>query len=381
MMLSDNYFGGVTMLLGVDYYPEQWEAERLEEDLDGIVELGCNVIRIGEFAWHVMEPEEGRFDFSFFDRVIKKAGERGLSIIFGTPTAAPPAWLAHRYPDVLSGAGSWILTLVYPIASMIVGIYLIKVVTDFPDASVDVSICMAVVLFTDLMSIFLANYLERQQIDIRNSIILRSSVKSELENVHTWQEAYAQQRKMTHEFNNQLAVIKGMLEQGNGLEGVLDYINQIQKFPDSSKHLVNTRRPAADVVINQKIYVASSKSIDFRVQLDDLSSVKLPDYALVVVLANIIDNAIEAADRVKNDEERKAFLKIKVTDGVTFINIENYTASPVLIKNNTVITSKGDKTKHGYGLLNVSSIVAQYGGFYTLRYDEGRSKFVVSIQI
>lgn len=102
MMLSDNYFGGVTMLLGVDYYPEQWEAERLEEDLDGIVELGCNVIRIGEFAWHVMEPEEGRFDFSFFDRVIKKAGERGLSIIFGTPTAAPPAWLAHRYPDVLS---------------------------------------------------------------------------------------------------------------------------------------------------------------------------------------------------------------------------------------------------------------------------------------
>ena len=96
MMLSDNYFGGVTMLLGVDCYPEQWEAERLEEDLDGIVELGCNVIRIGEFAWHDMEPEEGRFDFSFFDRVIKKAGERGLSIIFGTPTAAPPAWLAHR---------------------------------------------------------------------------------------------------------------------------------------------------------------------------------------------------------------------------------------------------------------------------------------------
>lgn len=290
-------------------------------------------------------------------------------------------WIRHHFNAVYTGASSWIRTLVYPIASMIVGIYLIKVVTDFPDASVDVSICMAVVLFTDLMSIFLVNYLERQQIDIRNSIILKSSVKSELENVHTWQEAYAQQRKMTHEFNNQLAVIKGMLEQGNGLEGVLDYINQIQKFPDSSKHLVNTRRPAADVVINQKIYVASSKSIDFRVQLDDLSSVKLPDYALVVVLANIIDNAIEAADRVKNDEERKAFLKIKVTDGVTFINIENYTASPVLIKNNTVITSKGDKTKHGYGLLNVSSIVAQYGGFYTLRYDEGRSKFVVSIQI
>lgn len=90
------------MYVGVDYYPEQWEPGMLEEDLDRIVELGCNVIRIGEFAWHLMEPEEGRYDFSFFDRVIAAAGKRGLSVIFGTPTAAPPAWLAHAHPDILS---------------------------------------------------------------------------------------------------------------------------------------------------------------------------------------------------------------------------------------------------------------------------------------
>lgn len=89
------------MFLGVDYYPEQWEPSLLEEDLDRIVELGCNVIRIGEFAWRIMEPEEGRYDFSFFDRVIEKAAERGLDIIFGTPTAAPPAWLVRKYDDVL----------------------------------------------------------------------------------------------------------------------------------------------------------------------------------------------------------------------------------------------------------------------------------------
>lgn len=89
------------MFLGVDYYPEQWEPSLLEEDLDRIAELGCNVIRIGEFAWHLVEPEEGHYDFSFFDRVIEKAGERGLDVIFGTPTAAPPAWLVRKYEDVL----------------------------------------------------------------------------------------------------------------------------------------------------------------------------------------------------------------------------------------------------------------------------------------
>lgn len=90
------------MLLGVDYYPEQWDSAIMEADMDRILELGCNVIRIGEFAWHQMEPEEGKFDFSYFDGVIDMAKKKGLQIIFGTPTATPPAWLIHKHPDILS---------------------------------------------------------------------------------------------------------------------------------------------------------------------------------------------------------------------------------------------------------------------------------------
>lgn len=90
------------MWLGVDYYPEQWDASMLEQDLDTIVELGCNVIRIAEFSWHLMEKKEGQYDFSYFDRVIEKAKEKGLKVIMGTPTATIPAWLAKKYPDILS---------------------------------------------------------------------------------------------------------------------------------------------------------------------------------------------------------------------------------------------------------------------------------------
>ncbi len=90
------------MLLGVDYYPEQWEDSMLDADLDTIVELGCNVIRIAEFSWHRMERREGEYDFSYFDNVIAKAKERDLKVIMGTPTAAIPAWLAKKYPDIIS---------------------------------------------------------------------------------------------------------------------------------------------------------------------------------------------------------------------------------------------------------------------------------------
>lgn len=90
------------MWLGVDYYPEQWERSMMEADMDTILELGGNVIRIGEFAWHLMEKKEGEFDFSFFDEVIATAKKKGLGVIMGTPTATIPAWLAKKYPDILS---------------------------------------------------------------------------------------------------------------------------------------------------------------------------------------------------------------------------------------------------------------------------------------
>ena len=90
------------MYLGVDYYPEQWDEKMIDEDLENILELGSNVIRIGEFAWHIMERFEGEYDFSYFDKVIEKAKNKGLKVIFGTPTATMPAWLAKKHPDVLS---------------------------------------------------------------------------------------------------------------------------------------------------------------------------------------------------------------------------------------------------------------------------------------
>lgn len=90
------------MYLGVDYYPEHWDENMLTEDLDRIVEIGANTIRIGEFAWHMMEQEESKFDFSFFDNVINEARKRELHVIFGTPTATFPAWLKEKYPSILS---------------------------------------------------------------------------------------------------------------------------------------------------------------------------------------------------------------------------------------------------------------------------------------
>lgn len=90
------------MYFGVDYYPEHWPKDWMDSDLASIQALGANTIRIGEFAWHLMEHVEGQYDFTFFDQVIEKAKAHQLKVIFGTPTATFPAWLAKKHPEILA---------------------------------------------------------------------------------------------------------------------------------------------------------------------------------------------------------------------------------------------------------------------------------------
>src|SRR5580693_7644345 len=90
-----------SFLYGVVYYPEQWPEERWESDLARIAQTGMNVVRMGEGAWSVWEPEEGRYDFAMFDRALALCEKHDLKAIMGTPTYTPPAWLTENYPEVL----------------------------------------------------------------------------------------------------------------------------------------------------------------------------------------------------------------------------------------------------------------------------------------
>ena len=89
-----------SFLYGVVYYPEQWPDARWDSDLARIAQTGMNVVRMGEGAWSVWEPEEGHYDFALFDRALELCLRHGLKAIMGTPTYTPPAWLTERYPEV-----------------------------------------------------------------------------------------------------------------------------------------------------------------------------------------------------------------------------------------------------------------------------------------
>jgi beta-galactosidase len=93
--------GHNAILLGTDWYPEQWPESRWEEDLRLMEAAHIHVVRIAEFSWSRLEPSENHFDFDWLERAIDLAARHGIVSVLGTPTAAPPAWLTHKYPDTL----------------------------------------------------------------------------------------------------------------------------------------------------------------------------------------------------------------------------------------------------------------------------------------
>jgi len=88
------------MIFGTDYYPEHWPETRWDEDLRLMKEAGLDTIRIAEFAWSIMEPEEGIFDFGWLDRIVSLAESYSMKIVMCTPTAAPPKWLMDKHPEI-----------------------------------------------------------------------------------------------------------------------------------------------------------------------------------------------------------------------------------------------------------------------------------------
>jgi beta-galactosidase len=84
---------------GGDYNPEQWPRATWLEDIELMKQAGINLVSVAIFAWGILEPREGEYDFSQLDDIITLLHEAGIDVDLATPTAAPPAWFWKKYPD------------------------------------------------------------------------------------------------------------------------------------------------------------------------------------------------------------------------------------------------------------------------------------------
>lgn len=90
-----------TVLYGAAYYPEYMPYERTDEDIALMKKAGISVVRVGESTWGLWEPEDGRFEYVWMDKVIEKLHAAGIRVVLGTPTYSIPAWLYKKHPEIV----------------------------------------------------------------------------------------------------------------------------------------------------------------------------------------------------------------------------------------------------------------------------------------
>ncbi|HVM60068.1 MAG TPA: beta-galactosidase [Verrucomicrobiae bacterium] len=90
-------------LHGGDYNPDQWLRlpAVLNEDRRLMKLAHCNAMTVGVFSWAALEPEEGRFAFDWLDRTMDDLAANRMFAVLATPSGARPAWMSHKYPEVL----------------------------------------------------------------------------------------------------------------------------------------------------------------------------------------------------------------------------------------------------------------------------------------
>jgi beta-galactosidase len=86
---------------GGDFNPEQWPDETLEEDLRLMAEAGVSFVSLAIFSWALLEPEPGRYELAWLDRVMDAMAGAGIAVDLATGTASPPPWWSRAHPDSL----------------------------------------------------------------------------------------------------------------------------------------------------------------------------------------------------------------------------------------------------------------------------------------
>lgn len=214
---------------------------------------------------------------------------------------------------------------------------------------------------------------DSQELDL---LFLRQRMELQTESIQALERNYRLQRKNTHEFEHHLQVLRDLLDRGE-TTAARDYLARLQGSRALHVISVNSRHPVIDVILDQKYQTAQENDIKMQIRVNDLSAVSIPTDSLVVVLTNLLDNAIEACRRI--DGYREICCNVLYDEGL-YLAIRN-TSEKVESTNGQLLTSKPDASNHGYGLGSVSYMLDTMEAEYTYGYEDGWFQFVAEIPI
>lgn len=180
--------------------------------------------------------------------------------------------------------------------------------------------------------------------------------------------------RLLHDIKNHLLIIEGLLKYGLS-EKALVYIQELRNSELESKPWMQSDNVIVNALMNEKINLAKSKGIKVQLRTSDLKDSFINDRDWCVILGNLLDNAIEACEKVEGKKE----IIVKIDDVAygTIINIRNSYCGDVPDMEGEVPTAKADKEEHGIGNQNVRLAAKKYGAI--ILYKKEKEMFGVTL--
>ena len=222
---------------------------------------------------------------------------------------------------------------------------------------------------------FFGNFLETEG-KLQEARLSQERIQNQMELYQSIQAQYEQQRRYLHDYKNQLQSIQGMLLDGQK-EDALSYISRLVGGIRKSGDAVNTNHRVVNIVLNRKYQEACEKGIAVTMAVNDLSGLSMDEEDLIVLLVNLLDNAIEACGKLET--QRIIKLKLTMEEGWLILSIRNPVKEPLRIQGNVIVTTKGNAFRHGIGLRNVDAVIRKNKGTSVLTCEEGWFSFSAMI--
>ena len=222
---------------------------------------------------------------------------------------------------------------------------------------------------------YMVSLLEKES-QMQKLRLLHEQTQNQMDLYQSMKKHYEQQRRFSHDYKNQLNCIQGMLENGQTKEAAV-YIAGLTGNFRQNEMCVNTSHAVVNVMLNQKYQEACDKGIAMTMVSGDLSGLTISEEDIVTLLGNLLDNAIEACEKLA--ENKVIQFKMVLEEEQLVLSIRNPVKDAVQIKNNRIVTSKRDKSQHGIGLLNVDSVIRKNNGTSVLKCENGWFSFAAMI--
>lgn len=205
--------------------------------------------------------------------------------------------------------------------------------------------------------------------------ILSMQIHEQENRLRQTEELYQTTRKMRHDMKRYFTTYLELLEAGK-TEMVIEDLQQTLQNRLPAKQVVYTSNQVINAVINDKLRICQEKNISFDIQItDDIPADSGMDDA--IILSNLLDNAIEAEEKVADENKRKITLRIFCYKGMLNLIVRNYIQKSVLKENPFLYTTKKNKLHHGVGIHSVKEMVKGQEG--EVDFAEEESNFVVHI--